>query len=171
MRTIAIILSIIANSLFIYTGRIKDKQKMFKLQTLETGLSMLKNILFGGYAGAAAQSVGLLRNYTLSKTQNPSKQFMWILIVLQIILGTTFNERGLLGYLPIIASTSYTYINFTTKDIVVTKLSLIANTSLWGIYFYIIGDYVSMSVSIVTFILTSLSLRTIRKTKKTINVR
>lgn len=61
------------------------------------------------------------------------------------------NNRGVIGFLPVVASSMYSLVLIKTDDNLKIKITLILNLSLWVIYGVYIKDYIG---SIVNFIYT-----------------
>jgi hypothetical protein len=154
---IATIIAIIGSCLFLFSITAKKKQTMFIYQTIETLLSIIKNILLGGYEGAIAQLIGLIRNI-LIMTNTTIKGSEFILPTLNFIMGSFINERGLLGYLPIIATMIYSYVTLSSSSYLTTKLVLLVNIILWIIYQIIIADYITVLINIIALIITGISI-------------
>lgn len=154
---IATIIAVIGSGLFLFSITAKKKQTMFIYQTIETLLSIVKNILLGGYEGAIAQLIGLIRNI-LIMTNTTIKGSEFILPTLNFIMGIFINERGLLGYLPIIATMIYSYVTLSSSSYLTTKLVLLLNIILWIIYQIIIADYITALVNTVALIMTGISI-------------
>ena len=161
---IATIIAVIGSSLFLFSITAKKKQTMFIYQTIETLLNIIKNILLGGYEGAIAQLIGLIRNI-LIMTNTTIKGSEFILPILNFIMGSFINERGLLGYLPIVATMIYTYVTLSSSSYLTTKLVLLVNIILWIIYQIIIADYITVLVNITALIMTGLSIYKHKKLK------
>ena len=161
---IATIIAIIGSSIFLFSITAKKKQTMFIYQTIETLLSIIKNILLGGYEGAIAQLIGLIRNI-LIMTNTTIKGSEFILPTLNFVIGSFINERGLLGYLPIVATMIYTYVTLSSSSYLTTKLVLLVNIILWIIYQIIIADYITVLVNITALIMTGLSIYKHKKLK------
>lgn len=151
MYYIALLLSIITSIMFIASLFKKDKSSMLKIQLLETGINIIKNILLQGYSGALVQCFGLVRNY-LGYKNITSKPLFGLIIAGQLILGVILNNNGAYGYLPIIASVSYTAVIMVTKHAQILRYALVINLILWAIYQLILKDYpaiASTSLSLV----------------------
>lgn len=139
---VAMGLALVANGLFVASLRAKKRTTIYTLQFLETGLNIVKNTLLGGYVGAALQTLGLLRNGLAAKGWTPTGIEYW-LPALQISVGLTINERGWVGLLPILASSSYTYLAFKYTHVLVTKYALMVNILLWAMYQISLKDWIT----------------------------
>ena len=63
-----------------------------------------------------------------------TKTILTILIIIQIIVGTYLNQLGLIGYLPIISSVSYSLAIAITRNLQWLRWVIIENMLLWLIY-------------------------------------
>lgn len=95
--------------------------------------TIIANLLLGGYTGALTISVSIVRNALILKKKN-TKVITICLVLIQIALGTYVNNLGLVGYLPIISSVSYTLTTFLTSKMQFLRWLIIENMSLWFIY-------------------------------------
>ena len=64
------------------------------------------SIALKGYSSTAQNVVAVFRNLAAMK-KIKSKVLEWTLILAGVVLGVLFNNRGLLGWLPIIANLEY----------------------------------------------------------------
>ena len=85
------------------SGTRKKQQQILAIQILSMIFYGAGAIILKGYSGAVQNGVGILRNLAAIKNIK-SRIIEWILIVLGVVLGIVFNNRGLLGWLPIIAN-------------------------------------------------------------------
>lgn len=149
LRLIGLGLSSIAAILFLISLFRPSKEEMLKLQFFETGLNVVKNILLGGYSGALVQSVGVLRAY-LGYKNKMCTPWMLLIISLQVTLGSYFNNMGAFGWLPIVASVSYTLAIWYSDSQQTLRIALIFNLALWTIYAIILKDYPAIIVDSVS---------------------
>ena len=84
-----------------------------------------------------------------------TKTILTILIVIQIIVGTYLNQLGLIGYLPIISSVSYSLAIAITRNLQWLRWVIIENMLLWLIYDLTIQAYPA-TVTDITITLTTL---------------
>ena len=74
--------------------------------------------------------------------------------MIQIIVGTYLNQLGIIGYLPIISSVSYSLAIAFTKNLQWLRWIIIENMLLWLIYDLTIQTYPA-AVTDVTITLTT----------------
>ena len=104
--------------------------------------------------GALTISISIIRNSLMVK-KKMTKTILTILIIIQIIVGTYLNQLGIIGYLPIISSVSYSLAIATTPNRQWLRWVIIENMLLWLIYDLTIQAYPA-AVTDVTITLTTL---------------
>ncbi|BAL69885.1 hypothetical protein SMULJ23_1551 [Streptococcus mutans LJ23] len=119
--------------------------------------TIIANLLLGGYTGALTISVSIVRNALILKKKN-TKVITICLVLIQIALGTYVNNLGLVGYLPIISSVSYTLTTFLTSKMQFLRWLIIENMSLWFIYDLTINAYPAVCMDILIILSTLLAL-------------
>lgn len=84
----------------------KNSKAILGWQTLSQVFYGLGTTLLNAPSAAVQNLVNILRNlFAISGRQTRAVQ--WVLAVLGVILGAVFNNRGLWGWLPILASLLY----------------------------------------------------------------
>ena len=132
----------------------KSKHKMLVWQITDYIFTAIANLLLGGYTGALTISISIIRNSLMVK-KKMTKAILTILIIIQIIVGTYLNQLGLIGYLPIISSVSYSLAIAATPNLQWLRWVIIENMLLWLIYDLTIQAYPA-AVTDVTITLTTL---------------
>ena len=127
----------------------KSKNKMLVWQ-----ITAIANLLLGGYTGALTISISIIRNSLMVK-KKMTKTILTILIIIQIIVGTYLNQLGLIGYLPIISSVSYSLAIAATPNLQWLRWVIIENMLLWLIYDLTIQAYPA-AITDITITLTTL---------------
>ena len=89
---------------------------MLTWQLSDYFFTMIANFLLGGYTGAISISVSIIHNTLMIKHWD-SIYTTVILVIIQVSAGTYFNNLGLIGFLPLISSVSYTIITFMTSKV------------------------------------------------------
>ena len=147
---IANIFSFIGMTLFIISSFMNTKKKMLYTQGADALFNGIACFMRGSYSGMAVNFIGSARNVLTAKGISP-KWFTGLICVSLVVIGTIFNDKGLIGYLPIIASVEYTIYMALTDDIKHIRIALMINVSLWAIHdFYML---LIPSASINTFVL------------------
>ena len=153
----------IASLVMVYTGIIKKKKKIIKIQTLQLALFTLSNLVLDGISGAIVNSFSILRNYLAYKNKLTLKIKLFI-ISLTTTFTLIFDDISFISILPILATTIYTlYID--TKSIKKLKIVLIINALFWLIYDISIKLYVSCIFDILCILANLTSLFLIKKNK------
>lgn len=89
---------------------------MLTWQLSDYFFTMIANFLLSGYTGAISISVSIIHNTLMIKHWD-SIYTTVILVIIQVSAGTYFNNLGLIGFLPLISSVSYTIITFMTSKV------------------------------------------------------
>ena len=132
----------------------KSKNNMLVWQSTDYIFTAISNLLLWGYTGALTISISIIRNSLMVK-KKMTKAILTILIIIQIILGSYLNQLGLIGYLPIISSVSYSLAIAITRNLQWLRWVIIENMLLWLIYDLTIQAYPA-AVTDVTITLTTL---------------
>lgn len=123
-------------------------------------------IILKGYSGAAQNGVAILRNLAAIKKWK-HRAVEWILIALGVVLGVVFNNRGLLGWLPIVSNLEYSIAVFRFREKGrALKLALIVNMLLFSVFNFVIRNYVGAIANIVVALTAAVALLRERKEQK-----
>lgn len=115
---------------------------MLFIQSLGTGLNIMKNIFLGGYSGALVQTFGFARNVLGAKGLFGRKSALTVAL-LQLTVGLYLNQEGVWGLIPIVASISYTWGVFHFTKAQHLRWLLVFNFLLWFVYQVELRDYLS----------------------------
>ena len=114
-----IVLGNVCSLLAMVTDSVSSTRKTAKgvlwVQNLSQLVYGVGSVLLKGYSSAVQNVVSLIRNFVAIRKVE-SKVVEWILVVLGVVLGIAFNNRGLVGYLPVVANLQYTLVVFRFKD-------------------------------------------------------
>ncbi len=140
------IIALLASLLFVYSGILKQKNKILIAQSIQKGLSTISNIVLKGYSGAIIHVISLIRNLLCyyEKLNIVSKI---IITLITIALTIIFNNLGLIGLLPLISSLIYLWF-MDVKDIVKFKYLMLITIILWGIYDLTVKSYTSFEFNV-----------------------
>ncbi|MGT2803011.1 YgjV family protein [Streptococcus henryi] len=142
----------------------KTKKRMLTWQITDYLFTLVANILLGGYTGAITISVSIIRNFLMIKKWDS----LWstlILVFLQISFGSYFNNLGLIGFLPIISSISYTLATFLTDKVKWLRWIIVENMILWSFYDWTIKAYPALIMDIVITLTTLIAIRKYKTNK------
>lgn len=157
------ILALIASLLFIYAGILKQKKKILLTQSIQKVLSATSNIVLKGYSGAITHTVSLI-SYLLCYFDKLTTLLKIIITIILIALAVSFNNLGMIGFLPLVSSISYLWF-MDIKDIIKFKYLLLFTIILWGIYDLTIKSYTSFIFGIFSAITTIISIIQIKHNK------
>lgn len=146
----------------------KKPKQILGIQIVSQFFYAAGSIVLKGYSSTAQNVVAVLRNVAaMSNIQ--SKAVEWILIALGVALGVIFNNRGLLGWLPIVANLEYSVAVFRFKNNErALKLSLIVNLLMYTAFSAVIQNYVGVGANLFVAVTAAVSLikREKRKTEE-----
>ena len=141
-----------------FSGTRKKHSEIMAVQIVSQFFYAACSIVLKGYSGTAQNIVAIFRNLAAMKNVK-SRALEWTLIMAGVVLGAFFNNRGLLGWLPIIANFEYSVAVFKLRDNErALKLAFIVNMVLFAVFSAVIMNYVGvLSCSVVT-VTTAVSL-------------
>ena len=150
------IVALIASILMVYSAILKSKKKILYIQTIQIALLVLSNIILGGITGAVINVMCLLRNMLCYKDKLDLK-WKIIITILSTIFSIVFNNLGIVGILPLIATICYIWL-MNIKDVVKFKILIIANMFMWLIYDIYIKSYTSAVFDFLSIIVNIISI-------------
>ena len=140
------------------SGTRKKRSQILGLQIVSHLFYGAVSIILKGYSSTAQNAVAILRNLAAIKNIK-SKAVEWILISLGVVLGVVFNNRGLLGWLPIVANLEYSVAMFRFKeDAKGLKLAFIVYMAMYSAFNFIILNFVGGVACIVVAVTTAIAL-------------
>ena len=125
------------------------------------------SIVLKGYSSTAQNIVAVFRNFAAMKNVK-NKVLEWVLILAGVVLGIVFNNRGPMGWLPIVANLEYSVAVFRLRDNEkALKLAFIVNMILYAVFSAIILNYIGVLSCAVIAAATAVSLiKTEKKSQK-----
>ena len=120
----------------------KSKEKLIGWQIVDVVFCMLSNIALYTYSAFTTNFLALIRNVLAYKNKLSSISTL-ILALFCIILGVIANTRGIIGWFPIVASSSYTVFMYISKNDQQMRYALISNLLLWLVHDIYVGAYPS----------------------------
>lgn len=157
------IVGLLASIVMAYSGIFKNKKTMLFIQCIEKVLLVISNILLNGISGAIVNTISFVRNLLCYKDKL-NLVLKIILTLISIPVTIYFNNRGLIGLLPLIAGISFIWF-MTVKDVKKFKLLIIVTTVLWSIYNFYIQSYVTFVFEVLTIITNIISIIMLGKKK------
>ena len=140
------------------SGTRKKNSEVLGIQIMSQVFYGAGSIILKGYSSTAQNVVAVLRNLAAIKNIR-SRVVEWILIFLGVALGIVFNNRGLLGWLPIIANLEYLIAVFRFRDNERgLKLAFICNMLMYSFFSLAIQNYVGAAANIFVAVTTAAAL-------------
>ncbi len=140
------------------SGTRKKHSEIMAVQMLSQVFYGAGSIILKGYSSTAQNVVAILRNLAAMK-RIKSRAVEWILILLGVALGVLFNNRGLLGWLPIVANLEYSIAVFRLKDDERgLKIAFVINMVMYAAFSLVIQNYVGAASCLFIAVTTVISL-------------
>ena len=140
------------------SGTRKKHSQIMAVQIVSQFFYGASSFVLKGYSSTVQNVVAVFRNFAAMKNIK-SKVLEWILILAGVVLGIVFNNRGLLGWLPIIANLEYSICVFKFKENEkALKLAFIINMVMYAVFSLVIMNYVGTISCSVIAITTAISL-------------
>lgn len=157
------IVSFAASAIMVLIGLIGERRKILLTQCAQFALFSASNIILGGYSGAIANIVSIIRNLRFLKKGDISLFEKLIYIAVQAVLTAIFNTLGLIGWLPVLSAVLLT-VALGQKHEVGIKTLFIITTVLWAIFDLTIRNYVSCVFDLFTVISNLIGIFAIKRT-------
>ena len=116
---LGLIIGNVCSLLAMVTDSISSSRRTAKgvlmVQNISQLIYCIGAIVLRGYSAAVQNAISILRNFAAMR----EKQNKWIeygLIVLGVVLGVCFNNRGIAGLLPVAANLQYSIAVFRFRD-------------------------------------------------------
>ena len=141
-----------------FSGTRKKHSQIMAVQIVSQFFYGASSIALKGYSSTVQNVVAVFRNFAAMKNVK-SRTLEWGLILAGVVLGIVFNNRGMLGWLPIIANLEYSISVFKLKDNEkALKLAFIINMIMYGVFNVVIMNYVGTVSCAVIAVTTAVSL-------------
>ena len=152
------ICSLLAMAADSISSSMKTSRGMLLMQALGQVIYGIGSILLKGYSAVAQNTVSIVRNLVaISKKQN--KAVEWGLIIIGVVLGVVFNNRGIIGLLPVIGNLEYSIAIFKFKDNErALKISFAVSVVLFAIFNTYILNFVGVAANAVILITTIINI-------------
>lgn len=127
------------------SGTRKKYKEIMAVQIVSQFFYAASSIALKGYSSTVQNVVAVFRNLAAMKNIK-SKALEWVLILAGVVLGIIFNNRGLLGWLPVIANLEYSISVFKLKDNEkYLKIAFIINMVMYAVFSAAIMNYVGVA--------------------------
>lgn len=136
----------------------KTKNGILLSQSVSQLVYLTSALVLRGYSAAVQNVVSIVRN--LAAIRNIRNAWLeWFLVGLAAVLGIVFNNRGLIGLLPVIGNLQYTIVIFRLRDKDrALKLSFWISTLCFAIFNIAICNFVGAASDLVVLITTGIVL-------------
>ena len=132
----------------------KRTRDVLLLQALSQLIYLFGSIILKGYSAAVQNAVSIVRNLAATRKTLP-KWTEWILVALGVILGLWFNNRGVFGWLPVIANLEYSLAVFRLKNNErALKLAFCLSALLYCIFNAVVLNFVGIACNVVVLVVT-----------------
>ncbi len=136
----------------------KSSEKMLSFQCFSQGFYGISSLILKGYSAVVQNTLSIFRNL-LAIRKVHSDLLEWTILILGIVLGILFNNRGLLGVLPVIANGMYTFAVFKVKDNQnALRWAFLINLIMYAIFNFCIMNYVGFAGTVMTIVSTAASM-------------
>lgn len=133
-------------------------KKILAVQTLSQLSYFTGAVILGGYSAAVQNAVSILRNLA-AVFDIRNAWIEWFLVGLGVALGIVFNNLGLMGWLPIIASAQYSIAIFRFRNNErALKLSLLISSAMFAVFSVAILNFVGVVTNTVVAVTAGFSL-------------
>ena len=158
------IIALIASILMVLSGLQKNKKKILFIQIIQIALSIISNIVLGGYTGAIINALSCIRDILCYKDKMGVKEKI-IIILLAVGLSLVFNNLGWIGLLPVVATAVY-IIFMNTENVVKFKMLIIFSMIMWLAYDVYIKSYTSGVFDFMSIIANIMAIWQIKRIKE-----
>ncbi|MBQ2310472.1 MAG: YgjV family protein [Erysipelotrichales bacterium] len=134
-----------------FSGTRKTHREIVAVQILSQFFYGAASIALKAYSSTVQNAVAVFRN--LAAMKNIRSRFLeGVLILAGVVFGIAFNNRGWLGWLPVIANLEYSAAVFRFRENErALKLAFILNMSLYAVFSFVIMNYVgTWSCAVIT---------------------
>lgn len=140
------------------SGTRKNKKEMLIYQSISQIFYIICSVALKGYSATVQNVVAIIRNL-FAAFDKKNKYIEIALIIIPLVLGIVFNNRGLVGLLPVAANLSYGICMFSkNQDPDRLKFIFILNIISYTIFNFYILNYVGGIFNTISAISTTISL-------------
>ena len=140
------------------SGTRTKRSQILGIQIISQVFYGVGSIILKGYSSTVQNVVAILRNLAAIK-EIKSRAVEWVLVALGVVLGIVFNNRGAVGWLPVIANLEYSIAVFRFKDKEKwLKKALVVNMLMFSVFSFAIKNYVGVISNIVVAVTTLIAL-------------
>lgn len=134
-----------------------SKEKSYRYQVFQCLTLALASVFFHSWSGVTTLLLCASRNYLVSKGLFKGK-IVWVTLVILVGLGILVNNRGIIGWIVILATCVYTIGSCKAIRPLSVKANITFNCAMWAIYDFLILDLVSGVMDVMATVLTLVSI-------------
>ena len=169
MDNLPLLLGNVCSVLAMGSDAVSAKQKtprgILLVQCISQVFYVIGAVVLKGYSGAVQNAVSIVRNLA-ADFKVGRKVVEWGSVIAGVVLGVVFNNRGFLGWLPIVANFQYSLVVFRCGDSErMLKLSFLVAVALFAVFNAVILNFVGVAANLVVLVMTTLELWKGRKKK------
>ncbi|MBQ7600300.1 MAG: YgjV family protein [Clostridia bacterium] len=131
----------------------KTNRSMLLVQIISQVFYGTGSFVLKGYSAVVQNAVTVARNLIALKGKT-NRIIEWIMILAGVFLGVAFNNRGLMGYLPIVANLEYSISVFYVKSERGLKVSFMVSSAMFSVFNLLLQNYVGFVTNIVVAVIT-----------------
>ena len=170
MNNFPLLLGNVCSLLAMGSDAISAKQKtprgILLVQCVSQVFYIIGAVVLKGYSGAVQNAVSIVRNLAAAFKVG-GKVLEWASVVAGVVLGAVFNNRGFLGWLPIVANLQYSLVVFRCGDNGrMLKISFLVAVALFAFFNGVILNFVGVAANLVVLAMTGYELWKTRKKKQ-----
>lgn len=136
----------------------KSTRSMLLVQCISQVIYGMGSIFLKGYSAAVQNAVGIIRNLSAVR-ERPPRWLEYSLVALGVLLGICFNNRGLLGWLPIIGNLQYSVAVFRFRgNDRALRIAFLISAVMFTIFNAVLYNVVGTIANIVIIFTTIVSL-------------
>ncbi len=139
------------------SGTRKTEKEILLVQCISQLFYIASSLVLKGYSATVQNAVAIARNLVAIKGK-PSRLVEIVLILTPVVLGIVFNNRGLIGYLPVVANLEYSLaVFYLPKEPKMLKYAFVLNCAMFCVFNFAILNFVSGFACIVIVATTVIS--------------
>lgn len=150
------IISFIAALFMIASCLMKKREGVYGLQFVQCTLLSISSWFLNSYSGIISNFISGLQNLFAAKGLF-TKRIMLLFLGIAVIMGTTVNNRGIIGLMPISANVLYAVCCYKLKRISDIKVGISINLIIWVIYSLCILDFPTAVSDGLAFVLNTIA--------------
>lgn len=132
----------------------EDKKSLIGWQIVDTGCGVFANLFLQSYSAMTISVICVIRN-VLAYYQRLGKIITIILMLVGVVIGLWANNRGYIGWLPVIASAEYTVCMYLLGSAQGMRYALITNLLMWLVHDVYIQSYPMATMDLLLMLWTS----------------